>query len=31
MKIIELFVQFECWFNRNLGWFFTNGNKVRKY
>lgn len=30
-KIFDLFDRFEVWFNRNWGWFFTNGNKTRRY
>ena len=26
-KIFNAFNSFEKWFNKNCGWFFTNGNK----
>ena len=27
--IMIIFKKFEVWFNREWGWFFTNGNKTR--
>jgi len=26
-KIINIIIRFNNWFNKNLGWFFTNGRK----
>lgn len=26
-KTMSMLVRFEKWFNRNFGWFFTNGYK----
>jgi hypothetical protein len=28
-KIINLIKSFESWFNKEFGWFFTNGNKIK--
>ena len=28
-KLMEYFKKFEVWFNREWGWFFTNGMKDR--
>lgn len=30
-EILEWYTVFENWFNANLGWFFTNGNKVNHF
>lgn len=30
-NLIAQYQKFEIWFNQNLGWFFTNGNKVNQY
>lgn len=27
--LINALSNFENWFNRNFGWFFTNGSKMR--
>lgn len=28
-KILSSLKSFESWFNKEFGWFFTNGNKVK--
>ncbi len=29
-KILTILTNFEQWFNKEFGWFFTNGNKKAK-
>ena len=30
-KIQALWIKFDIWFEKEWGWFFTNGNKRAKY
>lgn len=30
-NITNFLKKFEAWFNQKFGWFFTNGNKAKRY